>query len=366
MAAMKTIVPDAVTLYTQADQLLALFQRGDISMAPWYPDRAGSAIDKGLPRGGVSEGRRGRDQAGAGHPERDAQCRAGVAIHRHRALPRQPGLLHREAVCGPGQPGSSCPRRCRGSSPRATTTSGCGSPTRKPWRRICRTGCASGSAKWRVRRPILSELTLRGLTKRYADQVAVADVDLTVQSGEFVSLLGPSGCGKTHVAAHDRRADRTEPPGRILLGGTDVTRVPTNRRALGLVFQSYALFPHLSVSDNVALGCSRQGVRGSAAQAAGRRGAGAGSARPSRAPHAAATVGRPAAARRARPGASRRGRACCCSTSRCRTSTRCCATRCRSRSSGCSRNSASPALFVTHDQAEALSMSDRVCVLAAG
>ncbi len=109
----------------------------------------------------------------------------------------------------------------------------------------------------------MSELTLRGLTKRYSDQVAVADVDLVVKSGEFVSLLGPSGCGKSTLLR--MIAGLIEPSaGTILLGGTDITRLPTHRRALGLVFQSYALFPHLSVADNVAYGLKRQGVRGSA------------------------------------------------------------------------------------------------------
>lgn len=108
----------------------------------------------------------------------------------------------------------------------------------------------------------MAELALHGLTKRYADHVAVAGVDLTVRSGEFVSLLGPSGCGKSTLLR--MIAGLIEPSaGTIVLDGSDITRVPTHRRALGLVFQSYALFPHLSVADNVAYGLKRQGVRGS-------------------------------------------------------------------------------------------------------
>ncbi len=107
----------------------------------------------------------------------------------------------------------------------------------------------------------MAELVLSGLTKRYADHDAVAGVDLKVASGEFVSLLGPSGCGKSTLLR--MIAGLIEPSGgRIVLGGADITRVPTHRRGLGLVFQSYALFPHLTVADNVAYGLRRQGVRG--------------------------------------------------------------------------------------------------------
>jgi ABC-type Fe3+/spermidine/putrescine transport system ATPase subunit len=107
----------------------------------------------------------------------------------------------------------------------------------------------------------VAELALTGLSKRYADHLAVDGVDLHVASGEFISLLGPSGCGKSTLLR--MIAGLIEPTsGSILLGGADVTRVPTHRRGLGLVFQSYALFPHLSVAGNVAYGLRRRGVRG--------------------------------------------------------------------------------------------------------
>ncbi len=95
-------------------------------------------------------------------------------------------------------------------------------------------------------------IELVSLTKRFAE-VAVDAVDLTVASGEFFSLLGPSGCGKTTTL---RLIAGFEQPtaGRVLLDGADVTGVPPHRRNVNTVFQSYALFPFLSVFDNVGFG----------------------------------------------------------------------------------------------------------------
>jgi len=107
----------------------------------------------------------------------------------------------------------------------------------------------------------MADLVLRRLSKRYGEHEVVAGVDLTVEAGEFISLLGPSGCGKTTVLR--MIAGLIEPTGgQIAIAGQDVTRLPPHKRYLGLVFQSYALFPHLSVHDNVAFGLRRQGVRG--------------------------------------------------------------------------------------------------------
>ncbi len=107
----------------------------------------------------------------------------------------------------------------------------------------------------------MAQLVLRRLVKRYNDLPVVAGVDLDVGSGEFVSLLGPSGCGKTTVLR--MVAGLIAPSsGEIVIDGADVTPLAPHRRKLGLVFQSYALFPHLNVFDNVAFGLRRQGVRG--------------------------------------------------------------------------------------------------------
>ncbi len=102
------------------------------------------------------------------------------------------------------------------------------------------------------------QVELVALTKRFTE-VAVDGVDLTVQSGEFFSLLGPSGCGKTTTL---RLVAGFEQPtaGRILLDGTDVTAIPPHKRNVNTVFQSYALFPFLSVYDNVAFGLRHHGV----------------------------------------------------------------------------------------------------------
>jgi spermidine/putrescine transport system ATP-binding protein len=94
---------------------------------------------------------------------------------------------------------------------------------------------------------------LVGVSRRFGSVAAVDDVSLEIREGEFFSLLGPSGCGKTTTL---RMVAGFETPdaGRILLQGSDVTRVPANRRAVNMVFQQYALFPHMSVYDNVAFG----------------------------------------------------------------------------------------------------------------
>ena len=104
-------------------------------------------------------------------------------------------------------------------------------------------------------------LTLERLEKRYPGHTAAASVSLSINDGEFVSLVGPSGCGKTTVLR--MVAGLIQPTsGRILIDGRDVTGLPANQRKIGLVFQSYALFPHMSVFDNVAFGLRRQGVEG--------------------------------------------------------------------------------------------------------
>jgi spermidine/putrescine transport system ATP-binding protein len=101
-------------------------------------------------------------------------------------------------------------------------------------------------------------IELCGLTKKF-NEIAVDNIDLTVASGEFFSLLGPSGCGKTTTL---RLIAGFEQPtaGKILLDGSDVTGIPPHRRNVNTVFQSYALFPFLDVFDNVAFGLRHSGV----------------------------------------------------------------------------------------------------------
>jgi putative spermidine/putrescine transport system ATP-binding protein len=99
----------------------------------------------------------------------------------------------------------------------------------------------------------MSFLTLADVSKSFGNLHAVADLNLSVEKGEFVSLLGPSGCGKTttlQMIAGFVQATS----GRIVLDGRDITQMKPNQRGLGIVFQSYALFPHMTVAQNVRFG----------------------------------------------------------------------------------------------------------------
>lgn len=104
-----------------------------------------------------------------------------------------------------------------------------------------------------------SSIELKGMRKRFGkDTVALDGVDLTIEAGEFFTLLGPSGCGKTTLLRI--LAGLEEPDdGSLLIGGTDITDIPPHRRSVNTVFQSYALFPHLSVRDNLAFGLRMRG-----------------------------------------------------------------------------------------------------------
>ena len=103
------------------------------------------------------------------------------------------------------------------------------------------------------------EVVLVDLVKRFADVTAVAGINLSMPSGEFFSLLGPSGCGKTttlRLIAGFERPDE----GQILLDGVDMVQTPPHKRNVNTVFQNYALFPHLTVAENVAFGLRYQDV----------------------------------------------------------------------------------------------------------
>ena len=105
-------------------------------------------------------------------------------------------------------------------------------------------------------RPVLR---VEGLTKRFGGVAVVDHLSLEIRNGEFFALLGPSGCGKTTllrlIAGFERPSD-----GRILLDGIDLVPVPPHRRPVNMMFQSYALFPHLNVESNIAFGLRQEGL----------------------------------------------------------------------------------------------------------
>ena len=96
-------------------------------------------------------------------------------------------------------------------------------------------------------------LTLDGITKRFGSTTAVNHVNLAINQGEFLTLLGPSGCGKTTIL---RMVAGFETPseGEILLEDEEITHRPASKRPMGMVFQSYALFPHMTAEQNIAFG----------------------------------------------------------------------------------------------------------------
>ena len=107
--------------------------------------------------------------------------------------------------------------------------------------------------------PGASRLSLDALTRRFRDTLAVDALSLEIASGELVALMGASGSGKTTTL---RMVAGYEPPdsGRVLLEGTDITNRPPRARGFGMVFQHYALFPHMTVGENVAFGLEARGV----------------------------------------------------------------------------------------------------------
>ena len=130
------------------------------------------------------------------------------------------------------------------------------------WRRAARGAGVANQVRQTVAREALLELAdleLVHLTKRYGAATAVDAIDLKVPAGAYCCLLGPSGCGKTTtlrmIAGHERATE-----GDILIGSTNVTDLPPAKRGTAMMFQSYALFPHLTCVDNVAFSLKMRGV----------------------------------------------------------------------------------------------------------
>ncbi|HAY91182.1 MAG TPA: polyamine ABC transporter ATP-binding protein, partial [Rhodobacteraceae bacterium] len=106
-------------------------------------------------------------------------------------------------------------------------------------------------------------IQFKNVTKRFGDFTAIDDLTIDIFEREFFALLGPSGCGKTTLM---RMLAGFETPteGTILLSGQDIAPIQPNKRAVNMMFQSYALFPHLSVWENIAFGLKREGMKGDA------------------------------------------------------------------------------------------------------
>lgn len=103
-------------------------------------------------------------------------------------------------------------------------------------------------------------IRLKGCRKAFADgTVAVQNLDLTIEGGETLAILGPSGCGKTTTLRLIAGLERPD-AGQVFFGDTDVTRLPIERRDVGMVFQNYALFPNLDVAGNIVYGLKIRGV----------------------------------------------------------------------------------------------------------
>jgi spermidine/putrescine transport system ATP-binding protein len=209
-------------------------------------------------------------------------------------------------------------------------------------------------------------IEFKGVTKRFGDVVAVEDNDLAVKAGEFLSILGPSGCGKTTslrmMAGFEQPSE-----GRVLIRGDDMTAIPAYRRPVNMVFQHYALFPHLSVKDNVSYGLRQRSPRPSreeidkevAAALAmvrlegfeNRRSFELSGGQQQRVALARALINRPAVLLLDEPLAAldRKLRR-----------------EMQIELQNLQRNVGITFLLVTHDQEEALSMSDRVCVMREG
>jgi spermidine/putrescine ABC transporter ATP-binding subunit len=105
----------------------------------------------------------------------------------------------------------------------------------------------------------MSKVSLRGVTARYGVVTALHPLDLEIAQGQFVTLLGPSGCGKT-TTLRLIAGFLTPDAGHILFDDEEVSRVPPNRRQIGMVFQDYALFPHMTIAENIGFGLRERGV----------------------------------------------------------------------------------------------------------
>ena len=212
----------------------------------------------------------------------------------------------------------------------------------------------------------VASISVNQVSKAYPNgQMAVRDLTLEIADGELMVLVGPSGSGKSTVL---RLIAGLEAPtsGQILIGGRDVTRVPPQDRDLAMVFQSYALYPHKSVRENLAFGLRMRGGRPGAHRGAGARDGACRSA--SRRCSTASRRSCRAASASASPSAapSRASHRRFCWTSRCRISIRILRVNTRTELALLHRRLATTMVYVTHDQEEAMTLGTRVAVMRDG
>ncbi len=182
-------------------------------------------------------------------------------------------------------------------------------------------------------------VTIRDLSKHFGEHLVLDHVNLRIEPGELFFLLGPSGCGKTTLLRHIAGFYFPD-SGQILFDEQDVSRVPPHKRGTGMMFQSYALWPHLTVAGNVAFGLEERRIP--EAEISRRVDEALASVGMTATWRTARSTSFPAASSSASPWRGRwsSGRAACCSTNRSPISTPRCACKCAAKSGACARNSA--------------------------
>ena len=171
------------------------------------------------------------------------------------------------------------------------------------------------------------DVVLINVSKTFEGGVhAVIDFNAEIEHGEFVAMLGPSGCGKTTTLRMIGGLEEVT-EGKIYIAGTDVTDLPPSERDTAMMFQSFALFPHRNVHQNVEFSLKVKGIERRGARSAGGPDARDGEPGPARRPLPPGPERRPAAARRAGPGPHQQAHLSCSSTSRSERSTTACASR---------------------------------------
>ena len=211
----------------------------------------------------------------------------------------------------------------------------------------------------------MSSVQIRDVRKSFGGFEVLHGVSIPIEDGAFVVLVGPSGCGKSTLLRMLAGLENIT-SGTISIGDRVVNNVPPKERDIAMVFQNYALYPHMTVADN--MGFSLQAARRARPEIDERRQARRGILRSDAAARPLSRGNCPAASASASPWAapSCAIRRSSCSTSRCPISTPSCASRCAPRSRSCTSGSKTTTVYVTHDQIEAMTMADKIVVMHDG